>query len=194
MTISTLDAQTALVVIDLQNGIVNSPQPPADGASAPQTADVVSRSKALAAAFRAQGLPVVLVNVAGSPAGRNETPRRLPADIPAEFFALVDGLAESEDDILVTKRSLGAFATTDLHDRLRERGVTQLVFTGISTSVGVESSARHAYDLGYNVAFAVDAMTDRSAAAHENSVSTVFPRLGESGTTEEILGLLADRK
>ncbi|WP_334171868.1 isochorismatase family protein [Sinomonas sp.] len=191
MTISALDPQAALVVIDLQNGIVNRPQPPADGA--PLIADVVSRSKALADAFRAEGLPVVLVTVAGAPGGRNETPRRLPADVPAEYFDLVEGLNASEDDILVTKRSIGAFATTDLDDRLRERGVTQLVFTGISTSVGVESTARYAYDLGYNVAFARDAMTDLSPAAHENSVSTVFPRIGESGTTEEILGLLADR-
>lgn len=193
MTISALDPQTALVVIDLQNGIVNRAQPPADGVSAPSIADVVSHSKALADAFRAHGLPVVLVNVAGAPAGRNETPRRLPTDIPAEYFALIDGLNTSEDDILVTKRSIGAFATTDIDDRLRERGVTQLVFTGIATSVGVESTARYAYDLGYNVAFASDAMTDLSPAAHDNTVGTVFPRIGESGTTEEILGLLTNQ-
>ena len=193
MTISALDPKTALVVIDLQNGIVNRPQPPADGASAPSIAEVVSNSKALADAFRREGLPVVLVNVAGAPAGRNETPRRMPAEVPADYFNLIDGLNTSEDDILVTKRSIGAFATSDLDDRLRESGVTQLVFTGIATSIGVESTARYAYDLGYNVAFALDAMTDLTAAAHENSVSTVFPRIGESGTTEEILGLLADR-
>lgn len=191
MTVSALDPRAALVVIDLQNGIVNRQQEPSD---APLIADVVSRSKALAEAFRQHGLPVVLVNVAGAPAGRNETPRRLPADVPVEYFALVDGLSTSEDDILVTKRSIGAFATTDLDAILRERGVTQLVMTGIATSVGVESNARNAYDLGYNVAFAVDAMTDLNDDAHAHAVTTVFPRIGESGTTEEILGLLAGRE
>lgn len=190
MTISTLDPQTALVVIDLQNGIVNRPQP---ASTDPLISDVVSRSKALADAFRAKSLPVVLVNVAGAPSGRNETPRRLPADVPAEYFALVDGLHTSEDDVLLTKRSIGAFATTDLDAVLRGRGVTQLVFTGIATSIGVESTARHAYDLGYNVAFAHDAMTDLNAEAHRYAVTSVFPRIGESGTTEEILGQLAGR-
>lgn len=193
MAVSSLDPQAALVVIDLQNGIVNRPLGSRTD-DAPLIADVVSRSKALADGFRARRLPVVLVNVAGAPAGRNETPRRLPADVPAEYFALVDGLNTSEEDILVTKKSIGAFATTDLDAILRDRGVTQLVMTGIATSIGVESTARNAYDLGYNIAFAVDAMTDLNDGAHAHAVSAVFPRIGESGTTEEILGLLAGRE
>ncbi|WP_415855809.1 isochorismatase family protein [Sinomonas sp. G460-2] len=190
MPISAIDPQAALVVIDLQNGIVNRPQ---EESEAPRIADVVARSKALAEAFRAKGLPVVLVNVAGAPAGRTETPRRLPADVPAEYFAIVDGLNTSADDLLVTKRSVGAFATTDLDAILRERGVTQIVLTGIATSIGVESTARNAHDLGYNVALAVDAMTDLTPAGHEHAVTAVFPRLGEIGTTEDVLALLSER-
>jgi nicotinamidase-related amidase len=73
---------------------------------------------------------------------------------------------------------------------LRRRRVTQLVLCGISTSAGVETTARAAFEHGYNVTLAVDAMTDSSADAHCNSVERIFPRLGETGTTAEVLARL----
>jgi nicotinamidase-related amidase len=84
-----------------------------------------------------------------------------------------------------------AFAGTSLHDRLQDLGVTQVVLTGISTTAGVESTARAAYDLGYHVVLATDAMTDRDADAHQNSITRIFPKLGETATTDEILAKLA---
>lgn len=60
----------------------------------------------------------------------------------------------------------------------------------MATSIGVESTARSAYDLGYNVVLVTDAMTDRTPEAHDNSVSRIFPRLGETATTAEVLKLL----
>jgi nicotinamidase-related amidase len=68
--------------------------------------------------------------------------------------------------------------------------VTQVVIAGIATSIGVESTARNAYEFGFNVALAVDAMTDRDADAHDSSIKRIFPRLGETGATREILDLL----
>lgn len=191
MALTALDPRTALVVIDLQKGIVNRTQEPS---SDPRIADVVAGSIRLAEAFRAAGLPVVLVNVAGAPAGRTDLGRRLPADLPADFAELAEGLHTADDDVLLTKRSVGAFATTDLDTVLRDRGVTQIVLTGIATSVGVESTARNAHDLGYTVALAIDAMTDLNPGAHEYAVSAVFPRLGETGTTQDVLDLLAARQ
>ena len=70
---------------------------------------------------------------------------------------------------------------------LRQRGVTQVVLTGVATVRGVESTARSAYDLGYNVTLVVDAMTDRDADAHHHSVEKIFPRLGETATTDDVL-------
>src|SRR5439155_3348746 len=90
----------------------------------------------------------------------------------------------------VTKQRWGAFAGTTLDRYLRERGVTQIVLTGIATSIGVESTARNAYDHGYNVMLVVDAMTDLHADAHRHSVEKIFPRLGESTTTGQLLRLL----
>ncbi len=183
MPLTQLDTQTALVVIDLQKGIVSIPtvHPPAE---------VVSRTARLARAFRERGLPVVLVNVSGGAPGRAEAPRPTGAR-PADWAELVPELEKAPTDHLVTKQRWGAFLGTALDDYLRRRGVTQIVLTGIATSIGVESTARSASDLGYNVTLVVDAMTDRDADAHRNSVEKIFPRLGETGTTEDVLKLLA---
>jgi nicotinamidase-related amidase len=95
------------------------------------------------------------------------------------------------DDLRVTKQTWGAFHGTDLDAQLQAHGVTQVVVTGVATSAGVESTARAAHEHGYNVVLATDAMTDLSAEAHDNSVERIFPRLGETATTAEILDRLA---
>ena len=96
-------------------------------------------------------------------------------------------------DHLVTKQTWGAFTGTDLAAHLQGLGVTQIVLAGVATSIGVESTARQAYELGFNVALAVDAMTDLNPDAHANSVTRIFPRLGETGTAQEIIDRLNER-
>ena len=182
MTISTLDPITALVVIDLQKGIVGLP-------TAHPMDDVVKNSVALIEAFRARKLPVVLVNVDGAPSGRAERSFSLKA-MPAGWTELIPELNRQPTDHLVTKRTRGAFTNTDLEKYLRDTGVTQVLVIGVSTSSGVESTARHAHELGFHVAVAVDAMTDTDAEAHHNSVTRIFPKMSETGTTRQILDLL----
>jgi nicotinamidase-related amidase len=190
VALTTLDPRTALVVIDLQNGIAGAPTVPHTGP------EVVSRAVELADAFRARRLPVVLVRVTfaadGSDAlpGRTETPSGGRA-MPEGWDTIVDALAGHDGDILVTKRNWGAFHGTDLDVQLRRRGVTQIVLCGIATSIGVESTARAAHEHGYHVSLVTDAMGDMNADAHTNSVERIFPRLGETGGTAELLDLLA---
>jgi nicotinamidase-related amidase len=182
MSATILDPRTALVVIDLQKGIAALP------AAAPIEA-VTQRAALLATAFRERNLPVVLVNVAGSAAGRTEQSRgAMP--LAADWAELLPALGQQPQDHLVTKHTWGAFTGTNLESWLRLSGVTQIVLAGVATSIGVESTAREAYALGFNVTLAIDAMTDMSADAHANSVSRIFPRLGETGTTREIITLL----
>ena len=182
MAVTTLDPKTALIVIDLQNGIVAYP-------TVHPTGDVVKHAAMLADAFRAHDLPVVLVNVDGGAPGRTER-ARLPTNFPEGWTDLVPDLNRQARDHVVTKRTWGAFTNTDLEEILKTRGVTQVVLAGVSTSAGVESTARHAYELGFNVVLAVDAMTDTNLDAHVNSVMRIFPKLGETGTTGEIIALL----
>lgn len=186
MTATILDPKTALIVIDLQKGIATLPM-------IHPVADVVNQASRLTAAFRKHGLPVVLVNVTGSAPGRTEQPRRT-GELPADWAELLPALGHQPDDILVSKQTWGAFARTDLAGRLKALAVTQIVLCGIATSIGVESTARQAYEAGFHVTLATDAMTDLDAAAHANSVRTIFPRLGETAMTDEILALLASTR
>ena len=182
MPITQLDSVTALVLIDLQKGIVALP-------TVHPAADVIERSARLARAFRSKGLPVVLVNVAGGAPGRADA--AAPGGTrPADWAELVPELERAPQDYTVTKYQWGAFYGTPLDLHLRRRGVTQIVLAGISTSIGVESTARAAHELGYNVTLAVDAMTDLNADAHRNSLERIFPRLGESGSTGDVLAML----
>jgi nicotinamidase-related amidase len=186
MTITTLDPKTALVVIDLQKGIVALP-------TAHPVNEVVKHAGELLDAFRSHGLPVVLVNVAGGAPGRAEQSRSL-AGLPADWADLVPELNRQPEDHIVTKRTWGAFTNTGLDEHLKKLGVTQVVIVGVATSVGVESTARYAHELGFNVTLATDAMTDMNADAHTNSITRIFPRLGETGTTREIIDLLGSTR
>ena len=185
MALTTLDPITALIVIDLQKGIVAYP-------TAHPTADIVKQASTLAEAFRRHGLPIVLVNVAGGAPGRTDQARNM-GELPADWAELVPELNQQPTDHTVTKHTWGAFTHTDLDEHLKKLGVTQVVMVGVATSIGVESTARYAHENGYNVTLAVDAMTDMNADAHTNSITRIFPRLGETGTTQEIIDLL-DRK
>jgi nicotinamidase-related amidase len=182
MPLTKLDTTPALVVIDLQKGIAGLPTVHPAG-------EIIDRTAQLARAFRERGLPVVLVNVSGRAPGRTDA--GIPKfSFPADWTELVAELDQHPGDHIVTKQRWGAFLGTSLDDYLRQRGVTQVVLTGIATSAGVESTARSAYDLGYNVTLVVDAMTDRDADAHRNSVEKIFPRLGETTKTDDVLKLL----
>jgi nicotinamidase-related amidase len=143
MPLSTLDERVALIVIDLQKGIVSR-------STVHPVAEIVRNAAALAAAFRRHGLPVA-------------------------------------------KQRWGAFTGTSLDASLRERGVTQVVVTGVATSIGVESTARSASELGYHVVVVTDATTDLDPDTHHNSVTRIFPRLGETATTADVLETIETR-
>jgi nicotinamidase-related amidase len=188
MTVTALNARTALVLVDLQNGILGVP-------TARPIPDVIANAARLATAVRARDLHVVLVRVLppfGADALDGHVDRPRPAgDLPAGFADIVPELAGHEGDLVVTKRQWGAFYGTDLDTRLRRRGVTGIVMGGVATAFGVDTTARNAYERGYRLTFATDAMSD-AAESHEFCVNTVFPRIGQTGTSDEILAKLAD--
>lgn len=190
MPVTTLDPKTALVVIDMQRGIVGRE-------TAPYSAkDVLARVVELVDAFRVHKRPVVLVNVGFAADRADALQPRVDAptpmgSLPPDFSVLVDELrADRDGDILVTKKQWGAFYGTDLDLQLRRRHVTGIVLCGIATSIGVESTARSAFEHGYNQTFASDAMTDLTKEAHENSLTRIFPRIGEIDTTAAIISKL----
>jgi nicotinamidase-related amidase len=182
MSVTTLDPATAPIVVDLQAALAGMPTVhPLD--------DVVANAAKLADAFRAKRLPVVLVNVAGGAPGRTEQGASGSA-FPDGWTDLLPQLNQQPSDKTVTKYTWGAFHNTDLAEHLNKLGVTQAVVVGVATSLGVESTARQAYEHGLHVTVATDAVTDSNPAAHDNSITHIFPMLGETGTTNNILALL----
>ncbi len=179
-------ATTALVLIDLQKGILAMPL-------APHTADeVYARGMDLSARFRAVGAPVVRVrvdfaeNFADAPSNHVDAPSQRPAGgYGAEFAAFPDDPAAS-GDLIVTKRHWGAFHGTDLDLLLRRRGVRTIVLGGIATNIGVESTARSAHEHGYDVVIAEDATTAASADMHAFAFTHIFPRLARIAKVAQI--------
>ena len=184
MPLTKLDITAALIVIDLQKGVVGLP-------TVHPATEIVARTARLARAFRERGQPVVLVNVTGVAPGRTDAGTRNLSSLPADWSELVPELERRPDDYLVSKQRVGAFIGTPLDETLRKRGVMQVFVTGVITSFGVESTVRSAYDYGYNVVTVVDAMTDRDAEAHRHCVEKIFPRLSETDTTDNVLKLMA---
>lgn len=177
---------TALVLIDLQNGIVAMTLGPRSGT------DVLAAGKALAVQFRAAGAPVVLVNVGWSPdfgdalkQPVDQPPQRPAGGMPAGWSELVAGLAEPAD-IRITKRQWGAFHGTELDLQLRRRGIRTIVLGGIATNFGVELTARQAWELGYAVVLVEDAAAGPSAEMHEMAVRNIFPRIARVTRAGEI--------
>jgi nicotinamidase-related amidase len=181
MPLTQLDDKPALVVIDLQKGIVSQPMVPPAG-------EIIGRAVRLIAAFRARQLPVILVNVAGRAPGRTENTAAFAP--PADWHVLIPELGVQPSDILVTKLNVGAFYGTGLDRELRRLGVTQIFLCGISTSSGVEGTARNAYDRGYNVVSITDAMTETNAEAHEHAVRVQLPKISEITSTDEVIARL----
>jgi nicotinamidase-related amidase len=191
MTMEKLDPRTtALVLIDLQKGI-------APFAAGPHTAEqVFERAGRLAARFRALGAPVALVRVGWSADGRDmlqpltDEPARSGGSFPPNWLEYADQLAAGDSDIHIIKRQWGAFYGTELELQLRRRGITQIVLGGISTNIGVESTARNAFELGFNQILVEDAMSSSNAEHHRFAVESIFPRLGRVRSTEQVLQAL----
>jgi nicotinamidase-related amidase len=178
---------TALVVIDLQKGIVGRPLAPHSGP------DVLKTCSELAEKFRQAGGLVVWVHVgwakdfADAPKAPVDAPFQAPpGGFPANWMDLADGLA-AEGDLIVTKRHWGAFHGTDLDLQLRRRGINTIVLGGIATNFGVESTARAAWEHTYAVVTVEDAMSSASAELHDFSVTNILPRLSRVRKAAEIV-------
>ncbi len=186
-----LKERTALVVIDMQRGIAS-----AGRAFGPNDVkSVISNVSALVSVFRKAGAPVVLVHV-DTKDGKDmlnpevDQPMQWGGSRPADWADFIEEIVPESTDIIITKRQWGAFHGTELDLQLRRRNINTIVLCGISTNIGVETTAREAYQHGYNQVFAIDAMTAISREEHEATEKFIFPRIGRIRKTNEVLDLL----
>ncbi|WP_413738654.1 hydrolase [Sodalis sp. RH21] len=177
---------SALVLIDLQEGIVPFAKGPYSGEQ------VVGKAGRLAAHFRQAGAAVVLVRVGWSPDFADAPKQQVDAPnaghaLPDNWWEFPQALGVEDSDIRVTKRQWGAFYGTDLDLQLRRRGITTIVLAGIATNIGVESTARNAWEMGYDLVLVEDVCSTQSKEQHDNSVQNIFPRIGRVRSSEEVL-------
>lgn len=179
---------TALVIIDLQKGIAGRDLMPHDS----QT--VIGNAARLADSFRKNNMPVFLVHVVSSEEDRLNTiadeqmfSRQAMQSMPKDWADFVPELNKAESDIIITKKQWGAFYGTGLELQLRRRKIDTIVLCGVATNYGVESTARFAYEYGFNQIFAEDAISSMSKEMHDASVNYVLKRMGRVRKTEEIL-------
>ncbi|MEK3942878.1 hydrolase [Paenibacillus sp. FSL H3-0310] len=182
-------SKTVLVVIDLQQGIVHSPK------QGPHTsAQVVENASKLAKSFTEKGGFVVLVRVSwldGQDMLKPKTDLKMNSvTYPEGWDNIVPELANIKNAHLITKRQWGAFFGTDLDLQLRRRGIDTIVLCGISTSIGVDTTAREAYQLGYHQVFVEDAMTAMAKEEHDYVCKTIFPRIGKIRSSDEVISML----
>lgn len=182
--------KTALVVIDLQIGVVNM-----DMKAAPfENKQVVENSVKLAETFREKGGFVTLVHVDfldGEDALKPVTDLEMPSvEKPKDFSKIISELGPKTGDHVVTKRQWGAFFGTDLDLQLRRRGIDTIILCGIATNIGVETTAREAFQRNYQQIFAIDAMNGLTKEEHEHTEKFLFPKMGRVRMTEEIINAL----
>lgn len=187
MTISAIDFRTALIAVDLQMGILRMAQ-------YQQSEIVVKNTIKLAQAFHAHRLPVIWVTALGLPPGRSDHP--FPDNkIPDDFATLDPRLPIDGDyDLCIAKKSLSALSSDNVMTFLRTKGITQVVIAGLATGMGIESTARAAFDNGYNVSIAIDAVTDPLPEREHYSFKYTLPLFSESGSTTDIIGFLQNSR
>ena len=178
---------SAFISIDLQKGILNRELKPYSAN------EVISNAAKIADKFREKGSFVVLVNVSSSDGNDMlkvivDQPMQMKFnEMPKDWVELAPELNVQKSDHLITKRQWGAFYGTELDLQLRRRNINTIILCGISTNIGVETTAREAYEHGYNQIFAIDACTAISEEEHRHSEKFIFPKIGLVRKTEQIL-------
>ncbi|WP_019122160.1 isochorismatase family protein [Brevibacillus massiliensis] len=173
--------KTALVLIDLQKGIVKQPN----------GQEIAEKAARLVKLFREKAGFISFVRVDfhdGQDRLNPKTDQPVNAvQLPADWAEFVPELGVGDEDYIVTKRQWGAFFGTDLDLQLRRRGIDTIVLCGIATNIGVESTAREAFQLGYHQIFITDAMMTYSREEHEATCKYIFPRIGKVRTVQQFL-------
>lgn len=184
-------ATTALIIIDLQEGIL-SPEPVPHGRD-----PIVARAAQMGRAFAAAGQPIILTTTdfaagyADAPSGQADTPWALPPEgLPPGFATLVPEINALPAAVRITKRQMSAFFGAELDLQLRRRGCDTVVICGVATNLGVEATARAAFDLNYNVIITADACGSVAPGFHDFAVEKILPRIARVRPTAEIVAAL----
>ena len=201
MAITIDKAHTALLVMDLENDLVHEDGAFKDFGFAQMVKqnDVLGKTAGLLDTARRAGVNVIYISVKFRPGHPelNRTAGLFQAVVEANALvegtwgaAIHDAVAPREGEPVVTKRSVSAFAGSDLANLLTASGITTLLLSGVATNFVVEGTAREAVDRGFNVFIVGDCCASLSQEAHDAALNTVLPFLVTVTTSEEAIAAL----
>jgi nicotinamidase-related amidase len=164
----------AVVVIDVQNGILDIPDMARPVETRTALDVVVNKIKRLLLWARIRGTPILFVQHDG------EAGHRLERGTHA--WQIRHEIAPGRDEPIIHKSACDSFFETSLSDELKLRGVTNLIVAGCMTQYCVDTSVRRAVSLGYDVSLVADghmtadsgALTFDQIVAHHNALLEGF--------------------
>ena len=191
--------KTAFLVIDMQNFYV---------AEVDTAISIVPNINRIAATCREKAVPVIWVimrcaekmGAASQWAlyhkyffteakGRNHLTQLSPGN---EGYELYPDLDVEDQDLIVTKRRFSPFVigASDLHEKLQEMGIENLIVTGTATNMCSESTARDAMMLDYKVVMVEDANAARYDDDHLAGLTSFYQSFGDVRKTDDVIGML----
>jgi nicotinamidase-related amidase len=184
--------KTAIVIIDLQKGIAYR-----DNITPHSSETVINNNILLTNKLKNTDVLIVMVHVKNyGPETLHpitDAPSLTPHQLPDDFSDFVMPIAYDEtvnNVIHIAKHNWGAFYGTDLDLQLRRRDIDTIILTGIATTVGVDTTAREAYQHGYNLICVEDAMSNMDAKYHYQTIEKTFKRIARVRSTQEVLKML----
>lgn len=193
MSDTQIHSHTALLVMDMQVGIVNR---------FAHTDDLLMPTNTVITATRAKSIPVIYVVVSFRPGYPEISPRnksfsatklqQSSSSAPIFTLEIHPDIAPQPTDIVVTKRRVSAFSGSDLEVVLRAQDISHLVLCGIATSGVVLSTLREAADKDYQLTVLADCCADGDEEVHRVLLSKVFPRQAEVIQSTEWIAKLKD--
>jgi len=179
-------SKTALVLIDLQDGITAEPLVPRTGEV------VVEAAENVAQRCVDKGVAVFTVRVdfardfVDAPQAKVDRSMFAGVDVLPPGWSTLPSRLVDLSDVIITKRQWSAFHGTELDLQLRRRRITTVLLGGIATNFGVESTARQAWEHNYDVVVLEDLCTSVSAELHESSVRDVLPYVSRVRASSDI--------
>lgn len=201
MVIAETGGSEVLLLIDLQNGLCKGLPDPTPLSTAVHEGDVLANAAACLAAARRAGLEVIHVRLGfdAAYAGRTNRTARFDDHEKNQRFLIGSPSADfceevtpEAHELIVSKGSVSPFASTALHAVLTSRGVRQLYIAGVATHLAVESGVREAADRGFQITVLADACA-APEPLHSHSIEATLPAFAQVTSTQDFVGMLADR-
>ena len=171
---------TTLVIWDVQNTLVNSIF---------NKAAFLHNLKSFIATARDNKIPIIYTKITPLPL-QYDSPWRIyrqmkrynvndPGKLPSFMqpgtpeSEIFEDVSPTESDVVLNKNTASIFIGTHFENMMRNRGINTILFTGIATEIGIDSSARDSTNRGFYTIVVEDCVSSADRAMHESALKTL---------------------